>query len=96
MSYDPSAADGPKQPALGEDEGSNGELALRLVESLIHSLVATEIISVGDAVDVVDIAIKAYVDVVIDRRGTETVVVGPAAPLKAIGVSLQTDLPEDA
>ena len=81
--------------AVGDDQGGHGEAALLLVESLIHGLVACKVISVGDAVEVVDIALDSHVEVEIDRQGSKSAVLGPAALLEQIGASLQHDLPDN-
>ena len=71
---------------------AHGQAALLLVESLVHGLIERELISVADAVEIVDIAAEVQADL-----GSEP---GEAASrprksldlLDAIGSSLRRDL----
>jgi hypothetical protein len=50
-------------PALSETDGPDphGQAALLLVESLIHGLIGRRVLSVQDAVDIVEVALDAQI-----------------------------------
>lgn len=76
------------------DEG-HGEAALLLVESLIHGLVSNDVMSVSEAIEVVDIAVDAHAETSTDSGRWAPATLGPVALLEAIGASLRHDLPDD-
>ena len=73
----------------------HGEAALLLVESLIHGLVSVDVMTVRDAIEVVDIAVDAHVEAAPEAGQDAFARVGTVALLEAISASLQHDLPDD-
>ena len=69
---------------------AHGEAALLLVESLIHGLVARSALSIGEAIDIVQIAIDAQVEIS-DARGDPDEVRPAVRYLSAIATSLKID-----
>ena len=68
-----------------------GEAAMLLVESLIHGLIAREVITVADAVEMVDVASEVAGELdepPVSQRG-------PRGLLVAVGDSLRRDLNGD-
>ncbi|WP_380872423.1 hypothetical protein ACFB49_33600 [Sphingomonas sp. DBB INV C78] len=74
---------------------AHGQAALLLVESLIHSLVARSIISVADAIEIVEVAADVESDFAADAGEPSTNVSPSLALLNALGSSLKFDLPKD-
>lgn len=52
---------------LGLRPDAHGQAALLLVESLVHGLIARRVITVADAVEIVDVAAEVTADLGIDR-----------------------------
>ena len=83
-------------PAGGTGPGpdAHGQAAMLLVESLIHSLIARSVISVVDAVEIVETAVEINLEIaeftVPPEAGRKSL-----AMLEAISTSLQKDLPEE-
>ena len=74
---------------------AHGQAALLLVESLIHGLIARKVISVHDAVEVVEVAAEAEIAIETERRASPAPRRQSAAILEAISVSLSHDLARD-
>ena len=71
----------------------HGQAAMLLVESLIHGLIARSVISIEDAVEIVNVAAEVKEDVAADLGDTAATMQRSLAILGAIGVSLIGDLP---
>lgn len=78
--------------AMGEVPDACGQAALLLVESLIHGLIAREIITVAYAVEIVDIAIDVNADDAVDRGLAPLSLQRSLGLLEAIGNSLSRDV----
>lgn len=91
MSFDRSNVNMAAAAVQGAD--AYGHAALLLVESLIHGLIAREIIGVADAVEIVDIAIDVKTDDTLDRGLSSADLQQSLSLLQAIGGSLSRDLP---
>lgn len=91
MSFDRSNANLGSTADLGTD--AHGHAALLLVESLIHGLIAQEIITVADAIDIVDIAIDVKADDGVDQGLSPASLRKSLGLLETIGNSLSHDLP---
>lgn len=71
---------------------AHGEAAILLVESLIHGLIARKVITVVDAVDIVDIAMDVRIDGAGDRGDSPARLRTSLGLLDAIGNSLSRDV----
>jgi hypothetical protein len=70
-----------------------GQAALLLVESLIHSLIAKSLLSVEEAVEVVDVAVDVNLEIANDLGDTAATLQKSLTLLRAISTSLTHDLP---
>lgn len=76
-------------------DNPHGRAAILLVESLIHGLIARDVITVADAVEMVDVAVQVSTDISDDPDSSAARVCEPIELLNAIGSSLRVDLPHD-
>lgn len=83
---DPAVAGSP----AGEQDAA-GHAAILLVESLIHGLVARAIISVEQAIEMVDVAVQVIGEIDEDAGGPSPMSRRSAIILEAIGASLAID-----
>lgn len=74
---------------------SLGQAAILLVESLIHGLIARDVISVAAAVEIIDVATDVQAEVEAEAVATPADPRTPLAILESIGASLARDLPRD-
>lgn len=72
---------------------AHGQAAILLVESLIHGLVARSLLSVAEAIEIVDIAADVKLEIGIDDGEPDPTVAKSKSILEAISVSLSFDLP---
>lgn len=72
---------------------AHGQAALLLVESLIHGLVARDVLSVSDAVEVVEIATEVKTQIAADLGDSPATLRKSLAILQSISTSLKSDLP---
>lgn len=79
------------QGTLRESD-AQGEAALLLVESLIHTLIERSVISVDDAVEIVGVAVDAAEEVKGELNGWHTNFQSSLTRLKAIRQSLSHGL----
>ena len=75
------------------DANAHGHAAILLVESLIHGLIARDVLTVTDAVEIVDTATEVSVDIAGDRGSAAADVRTSVGLLEAISSSLSRDLP---
>lgn len=80
--------------AMAPEPDAHGQAAMLLVESLIHGLVAKSVISVADAIDVVDTAADVKMDIGLDLGDSPPTLARSLNMLQAISQSLQIDVPE--
>lgn len=71
----------------------HGQAAILLVESLIHSLVARSVLSVADAVEIIDVASEVKVDIAAELGDTRVSLERSLSLLNAISASLRPDIP---
>lgn len=71
---------------------AHGQAALLMTESLLHSLIANSILSVADAVEVVETAISAQKDAIADVGDPEGTIRRSLVLLQTISTSLSHDL----
>jgi hypothetical protein len=70
---------------------AHGQAAMLLVESLIHGLVDREVISVPDAISIVEVAAEVSLDLADDVGGTPETMQRSIAILNALSNSLEHD-----
>lgn len=70
----------------------HGQAALLLVESLVHGLIARDVITVADAVEIVDVAAEVQEDIRTDQGESPPQVRKSLDLLDAIRSSLRGDL----
>lgn len=73
------------------DLDSHGQAALLLTESLLHGLVDQSIISVADAIEVVDIAAEVKQEMAAHQEEASSMLPRPQQLLAAIKVSLEAN-----
>lgn len=73
----------------GAADGSEGRAALLLAESLVHGLIARSVISVADAVEILDTASEVEADQLVDSASEKQ---SALTRLAAIRISLARDL----
>lgn len=72
----------------------HGQAAILLVESLIHGLIARSVISVAEAIEIIDIAAEAKEEIGVDRGEGSATIEKSRRVLEAMSVSLSFDLPQ--
>ena len=91
------AEDGPTNsspvPAGLTEPDAHGQAAMLLVESLIHGLIARSVISVAEAVEIVDVAAEVKADIGADLGDSPATLHKSLTMLEAISISLKHDLP---
>ncbi len=94
MASEPSNPEGPAASSSSPQD-PHGQAALLLVESLIHSLVARSVISVAEAIDIVDGAAEIEAEIAMDRGDPADAQSPTSRLLTLIGDSLSADLPQE-
>lgn len=77
--------------ALPREPDAHGQAALLLVESLIHDLVGRSVISVQEAIDIVEVAAEVKAEVAADLGDSPATMRHSLALLESIGRSLRGD-----
>ncbi len=72
---------------------AHGQAAILLIESLIHGLIARSVISVAEAMEIIDIAAEAKEEIGIDRGDSSATMEKSRRVLEAMSISLSFDLP---
>ena len=72
---------------------AHGQAAMLLVESLIHGLIARDVIAVADAVEIVEVATEVKADIGGDLGDSPANLRKSLGLLNALSVSLSRDLP---
>jgi len=72
----------------------HGRAALVLVESLIHGLAERSLLSVNEAIEIMEVALEAQVELADDARPPSRSMEHAAALLAALVVSLQSEATE--
>lgn len=72
---------------------AHGQAALLLIESLIHTLIARSVITVPDAIEVVEVAAEVRRDIGADRAEMDAALARSITLLENISQSLRLDLP---
>ena len=75
------------------DPDPHGQAAMLLVESLLHGLIASKVLTIADAVKVVEIATEVKEEIAEEMGDTKAAMEKSLALLGAIHVSLSHDLP---
>jgi len=82
--------------AADDEPDAHGRAALLLVESLIHGLTARSVLSVGEAVSIMEIALDAQIAMSEDAGQPTPAMRKATALLTSLVASLRIDLTEDA
>ena len=73
---------------------AHGQAAMLLTESMLHGLIARKVISVAEAVDIVEVAAEVKEEVAADMGDTPSTMRQSLALLGSIRLSLKNDLPD--
>lgn len=85
--------DGPARPdRIAGTPDFHGQAAILLVESLVHGLVARSLITVADAIEIVDNAADAQEEISFDAGDTPIQTASLSAILRSISATFATDL----
>lgn len=79
-------------PAPIDGPDAHGQAALLLVESLVHGLIARQVITYADAVEIVDVAAEVRSDIAGDLGEAPADLVKSVSLLNAISSSLRWDV----
>lgn len=79
-------------PAIAREPDAHGQAALLLVESLIHGLIESKVISVATAVEIVDVATEVKIDLGEELGEAPENLQKSVQLLQAIGDSLKPDI----
>lgn len=74
---------------------AHGQAAMLLVESLVHGLIARDVITVSDAVEIVDIAAEVRADLGAERSDPPAALRQSVDLLNTISTSLRRDVPAE-
>lgn len=78
---------------LPREPDAHGQAAMLLVESLIHGLIARSVISVAEAIEIIDVATEVKIDIAADLGDTPQTMQKSLLLLNAISASLRPDIP---
>ena len=81
-------------PGPAHNGKAHGRVAVLLAESLIHGLIARSVLSVADAIEIVDIAAEVVGETGAERGDTAETMAESLAILQAISASLAIDMPD--
>ena len=91
MPDDPHAGNGHDLPRPVQPDAAAGHAALLLVESLLHHLIKNKMLTVGEAIEIVEVAVEVEREVGLAANdGLSSL--APPASLAAIADSLRLDL----
>jgi len=82
----------PEPHVLWSSPDPHGQAAMLLVESLLHGLIGKSIISVADAVEIVDAASEVKEQIAADLGDTPRAKMKSLSLLDAISISLRSDM----
>lgn len=88
----PDTGDNPHSQLRSFGDDANGRAALLLVESLIHGLIEKSVLSVSEAVEIVETASQVANDTGLELGGSEASVQKSLGLLLAISQSLRSDI----
>ena len=91
MPDDPHAGNGQDLPRPVQPDAAAGHAALLLVESLLHHLIGTKMLTVGEAIEIIEVAIEVEREVGLTANDGLAQLVPPAS-LAAMASSLRFDL----
>ena len=78
--------------ARGREPDAHGQAAMLLVESLIHGLVSRSVISVEEAIEIVEIAAEVKAEIAIDLGDSPEALHRSLTMLESISSSLRQDV----
>jgi hypothetical protein len=76
-----------------KEPDAHGQAAMLLVESLIHGLIARSVLTVAQAVEIVEVATDVKLEIAADEEHSQAGVEKSLDLLKSISASLMLDLP---
>lgn len=74
---------------------AHGQAAMLLVESLLHGLIARSVITVGDGIEIVEVASEVKKEIADDLGESSARMRESLALLDSIRLSLRNDVPEE-
>lgn len=83
------------QGQVPHEPDAHGHAAMLLVESLVHGLIARDVITVTDAVEIVDVAAEVKADFGAEQGESPANLRKSLGLLTAISTSLRADIPRD-
>ena len=78
----------------GPGPDAHGQAAMLLTESMLHGLIARKVISVAEALEIVEVAAEVKEEVAADMGDTPSTMRHSLALLGAIRLSLENDAPD--
>ena len=88
------ANDNGAAPIAAPRPDAHGQAALLLVESLLHSLIARSVLSVEQAIEVVEVAADVKGEIAADQGDSPATLRRSLVMLDAIAASLKFDAPQ--
>lgn len=83
------------ETASRREPDAHGQAAMLLVESLLHGLIARSVISVEEAVEIVDLAAEVKAEVAAELGDSPGTLRRSLALLESISLSLKGDAPDE-
>ena len=80
--------------ATRKSPDAHGQAAMLLAESMLHGLIARQVITVTDAIEIVEVAAEVKEEVAADMGDTPSTMRKSLALLGSIRLSLRNDLPD--
>jgi hypothetical protein len=97
VSDDPSNDNGERAaPARLTEPDPHGQAAMLLTESILHGLIARSVITVPEAVEIVEVAAEVKAEIAADLGDSVATMRRSLALLEAVRLSLASDLKGDA
>ncbi|WP_165187885.1 hypothetical protein [Caulobacter soli] len=85
--------DAVRPEGAGGAPSAHGQAALLLVESLVHALISKSVISVAEAVEIIEVAADVAAEIVVDAAEAEEAMANRSITLLgAISESLKPDI----
>lgn len=92
MAEDAFSDDTAREERASPQPDAHGQAAMLLVESLIHGLISKSVISVAEAVEIVEIAADVSTEIVADASASDVTASKPLTLLGLISKSLKPDI----
>ena len=92
---EPTSNDNEPAVRMPPQSDGSGHAAILLVESLLHSLIARSVITVKDAIEIVEVAAETEDDIAADQGDLPKNSRTPQTILTSISASLRFDHPDE-